>query len=337
MSKSKDHTTVAVDMMGGDFGLPVTIPAVLKVAQNNPNIHFKLVGRIKEFESHLSHLENVSLVQADDIVNMSDSPSAVIRSKKSTSMSMGIDLVKNKSANVFVSAGNTGALMALSHFRLKMQDGISRPAIMNSLPTRSKKLVRVLDLGANVACVGSQLYEFALVAVAAAKAEGIDSPKVGLLNVGHEAYKGHDQIKIADELLRKASGINYSGYVEGDEIFVGDVDIVVCDGFVGNVLLKSCEGIIGSIAGTIKDQCKQSILCKIAALFSKQVFQSSLNYFHPDKYNGALLAGLNGVVVKSHGGANVNAFTAALSRSIKWAEGPKITENIKYLVDLNKD
>lgn len=328
--------TIAVDIMGGDVGVKATLPALIEVAKLHKQFYFYCVGLESEALTKVAGLDNVEFVAATEVVSMQDSPAYAVRHKKNSSMRVAIDLVKTGKADACVSSGNTGALMAIAHFRLKMMSGISRPAIMSALPTcLPNKFSRVLDLGANVLATPEHLYEFSILGAAAAIIDGVDNPQVGLLNVGQEQHKGNDNVKLANELLKQVKGMQYVGYVEGDQIFDGSVDVIVCDGFVGNVLLKSCEGLIKSVGVSLKQSCKSSLKNSLVALLAKYSFSKVISNYHPDNHNGALLAGLSGVVVKSHGNASVEAFKSALLRSMALARGSGFANQVSDLVSLN--
>ena len=338
MSQELSKISIAIDAMGGDNGVKVTIPALLKASDSCPNIKFICIGDEKKIKPLLKNSKNIVTIHTDEEISMNDTPSFAIRNKKQSSMRKAIDLVKNNSAHACVSSGNTGALMAISHFRLKMLEGINRPAIMSALPTYKDNVsVRVLDLGANVSANAKILQEFAIIGSATASAEGVKSPKVGLLNVGHEQHKGHAEIKEADRLLKNTKGINYCGFAEGNQIFSGDLDVIVCDGFVGNILLKSCEGLISSVSKSIKKNCKKNPLKILVALIAKYSFSNVIENYHPDRNNGAVLAGLNGIVVKSHGSAGIRAFESAIYRAILLAEGKNIDNKVAKILAQNRD
>lgn len=338
MSQELSEISIAVDAMGGDKGVKITIPALLRASDLYPNIKFICIGDEKKIKPLLTSNKNIEVIHTDEEISMNDTPSFAVRNKKKSSMRQAIDLVKNNSAHACVSSGNTGALMAISHFRLKMLEGISRPAIMSALPTYKDNVsVRVLDLGANVAANAKILQEFAIIGSATASAEGVKNPKVGLLNVGQEQHKGHAEIKEADKLLKATKGINYCGFAEGNQVFSGDLDVIVCDGFVGNILLKSCEGLISSVGKSIKKNCKKNPLKMLSALIAKYSFKNVIDNYHPDRHNGAVLAGLNGIVVKSHGGAGIRAFESAIYRAIVLAKGKSIDKKVAKILATNRD
>ena len=311
-----EDITIAVDAMGGDYGPAVTIPAVLELLRRDPAIRVILVGLPAALEAELKRHKaslspRLSLHEASEVVAMDEPPAQALKRKKDSSMRVAIELVRDGLADCCVSAGNTGALMATARFVLKMMPGIERPAIATTLPTVTGH-VYVLDLGANVDCVAEHLYQFAIMgAILAGAVDGKDRPTVGLLNIGHEAIKGSEVIKRAAELLR-AAPINFHGNVEGDDIYKGTVDVVVCDGFVGNAVLKASEGLAGMLAQMLRQSFKKSLFTRLAALIALPVLNSFRRQVDHRQYNGASLLGLKGVVVKSHGGADSYAFRHAL-------------------------
>ena len=310
---------VAVDAMGGDHGPSVTVPAALAFLESTPDARVVLVGQPSPLEAAVAKApprlrERISVIAASEVVEMHEPPAEALRRKKDSSMRVAINLVKEGAAHACVSAGNTGALMAIARFVLKTLPGIDRPAIASQLPTRFGDTL-VLDLGANVNCTPQQLVQFAAMGSALVSAiDGIERPTVGLLNIGEEDIKGNDVVKEAADLLR-ASSLNFVGNVEGDDIYKGTTDVVVCDGFVGNVLLKTSEGLAQMLYGFLKAEFTRNVLTRLAAAIVYPVLMSFKGRIDPRRYNGATLVGLKGVVVKSHGGADVLAFTTALSRA----------------------
>ena len=306
--------TLAVDMMGGDNGLAVTAPGIRRALQNYSNLHCLLVGRQTDIVSLLGDLSgnpNVEIVQAAEVVDMHESPATALRSKKNSSMRVAINLVAEGRADACVSAGNTGALMATARFVLRMLPGVDRPAIISALP-RADSHVHMLDLGANVDSSPEILLQFGLMAVSMVRSlEHVQQPTVGLLNVGSEDIKGSEIIKRAADLF-KASEINYVGYVEGDDIFQGEVDIIVCDGFAGNVALKTSEGLAQMLVKVMREEYTRNLWTRLAAFLSIPVLRSFRARVDHRRYNGAVLLGLNGTVVKSHGGADSFAFSHAI-------------------------
>lgn len=307
---------IALDAMGGDHGLPVVIPAALAALQQYSDISLVLVGDTNAIQAALAQHkatthERLSIQHASQVVAMDELPASAMKNKKDSSMRVAINLVKANEADAAVSAGNTGALMATARFVLKTLPGIERPAICTIIPS-TRGHVHMLDLGANVDSEAEHLYQFALMGSELAKAlDNNPSPKVGLLNIGQEAIKGNEQVKAASLLLQD-SPLNYIGYVEGDDIYHGDVDVVVCDGFVGNVALKTSEGLAKMVSTQLKAEYSANIFTKIAALISLPVLKSFRHKFDPRRYNGASLLGLQGIVVKSHGGADSLAYTNAI-------------------------
>ncbi len=311
--------TVAVDAMGGDHGPAVTVPASLQFLESTSDTRVILVGRPDAIDKALLRVsaalrERVVVQPASEVVAMDDPPADALRRKKDSSMRVAINLVKDGTAQACVSAGNTGALMAIAKFVLKTLPGIDRPAIASQLPTK-KGEVTVLDLGANVQVSPQQLVQFA--AMGSALASGVDHierPTIGLLNVGEEEIKGSDVVKEAAELLRR-SGLNFHGNVEGDDIFKGTTDVVVCDGFTGNVMLKASEGLVQMLYEFLKAEFTRNPLTKLAALVAYPVLAAFKRRIDPRHYNGATLIGLRGVVVKSHGGADVLGFRHAIGKA----------------------
>jgi len=309
---------IAIDAMGGDHGLSVTVPASLDALKSFSDIHIVLVGKEDLINAELSKYQydtsRISIQHADQVVEMDDLPSKALRNKKQSSMRIALNLVKDDQAQACVSAGNTGALMAVSKFVLKMLPDIDRPAICTSMPTM-KGHVHVLDLGANVGCTGEQLAQFAMMGSVLAQAvDDNASPKVGLLNIGEEEIKGHQRIKDAHQLLQ-GSDINYIGYIEGDDIFKGDVDIVACDGFDGNIALKASEGVAKMISFYLKSAFKKNLLTKLVAVIAYPVLKSFKSKVDPGRYNGASLLGLRKIVIKSHGGADRASYFHAIAEA----------------------
>jgi glycerol-3-phosphate acyltransferase PlsX len=311
--------TVAVDAMGGDHGPAVTIPAALAFLEETPDARVILVGLPAPCEAALAKSrsparDRVSMQAATEVVAMDEPPADALRKKKDSSMRVAINLVKDGSAQACVSAGNTGALMAIARFVLKTLPGIDRPAIASQLPTK-KGVTTALDLGANVNCTSEQLVQFAVMGSALVTAvDGIERPTIGLLNIGEEDIKGNDVVKQTAELL-KASPLNYFGNIEGDDIYKGTTDVVVCDGFVGNVALKVTEGLVVMLYDFLKTEFMRNPIRKLAALAAFPALRAFKNRVDPRRYNGATLVGLKGVVVKSHGGADILGFRYALRKA----------------------
>lgn len=311
--------TVAVDTMGGDTGPPVTVAAALAFLAETPKARVILVGREEEVRRALgapraSIADRVTVQAASEVVEMDEPPADALRRKKDSSMRVAINLVRDDAAQACVSAGNTGALMAISRFVLKTLPGIDRPAIASQLPTRTG-VTTALDLGANVNCTPDQLMQFAVMGSAmVAAVDGIERPTVGLLNIGEEDIKGNDVVKQTAELL-KASDLNYYGNVEGNDIYKGTVDVIVCDGFVGNVALKTSEGLALMLSEFLREEFTRNPLRKLLAVFALPVIKAFKRRVDPRRYNGATLIGLKGIVVKSHGSADVLAFQHALQKA----------------------
>lgn len=321
--------------MGGDHGPSVIVPAALQALKNYPTLCLILVGDQDVLRNSLkSHhqFDNKRLVihHASQRVEMDEPPAQALRFKKDSSMRVAINLVKEGSADACVSAGNTGALMATARFVLKTLPGIDRPAIVSTFPTISgKKNVRMLDLGANVDSSAENLSQFAVMgSILSSAVDNIDNPKVSLLNIGEEDIKGNEQVKETAQLLSNLPHLNYSGYIEGNQIYSGDVDVVVCDGFVGNVALKSSEGIAVLIGKIIKQEFKRTWLTKIAAIIALPVMKAVMKRIDPDRYNGATLVGLQGIVIKSHGGASTPAFVSAIKEAVV-----QVDKNIPSLIN----
>lgn len=308
---------IAIDCMGGDHGPSVTVPAAIQFLAEHPTAQLILVGKEDVLRPLLgSQVDHVGLrlVHATEVVGMDEPPALALRNKKDSSMRVAINLVKAGEADACVSAGNTGALMAISRFVLKMLPGIERPAICAPVPTVDGH-THMLDLGANVDCTPEHLLQFGIMgAMFVAALEHKDQPRVGLLNIGEEEIKGNEVVKAAAELLR-ASGLNFVGNVEGDGIFKGHADVVVCDGFVGNVALKTSEGLAQMLASSLRSEFKRNWLTKLAALIAISVLNNFKKRFDHRRYNGAILLGLKGISVKSHGSADVMAFGNAISRA----------------------
>ncbi len=310
--------TLSIDAMGGDFGPQVTIPACLNCLKKNPDLKLVLVGDESILNDMLTHAkheygERISIQHATQVVEMDESPQKALKNKKDSSMRVAINLVRDGQADACVSAGNTGALMATARFVLKMIPGIDRPAIISTMPSIFGHTY-MLDLGGNVDCKAQHLYQFAIMGEEVVKVlENIDSPKVGLLNIGEEDVKGNEQVKAASKLLEQ-SALNYIGYVEGNSINAGNtrVDLIVTDGFVGNVALKSIEGAAKMIGDKLKAAFSNNFFSKLCGLVAYPVLKSFKNSIDPRRYNGASFIGLRGLVIKSHGGADVLAFETAI-------------------------
>lgn len=313
--------TVAIDAMGGDHGPRVTVPAALDLLKSDSKIKIILVGLTDAIEAELtannSHVSSrISIHHASELVLMDESPQSALKNKKDSSMRVAINLVKSGDASACVSAGNTGALMATARFVLKTLPGIDRPAIAGILPNQ-RGITYMMDLGANADCTPEHLLQFAIMgSVLVSCVEQKAHPTVGLLNIGSEDIKGNEVVKQTSELLRE-SHLNFFGNVEGDDIYKGTTDLVVCDGFVGNVALKTSEGLAHLMGGFLKEEFKRNWLTKIMALISIPVLKAFKRRLDPRCYNGASFLGLRGIVVKSHGGADAFAFRHAIAKAVE--------------------
>ncbi|MFV0283162.1 MAG: phosphate acyltransferase PlsX [Castellaniella sp.] len=316
---SHSNPTIAIDCMGGDHGLPVTVPAAMAFAQAHPDTRCLLVGdeaMIRQaLQQNAASAGQFEILHASEVVTMHDSVEVALRRKKDSSMRVAAQAVKDGRADAAVSAGNTGAWMAISRYVLKTLDGIDRPAIATALPNQKGGATTVLDLGANVDCTAEHLLQFGL--MGAALVSALDhrvQPSVGLLNIGEEVIKGNEVVKQAADLLRD-SGLNFYGNVEGDDIFKGTVDVVVCDGFVGNVVLKSIEGLARMISAMMREEFRRNALTMAAGLVATPVLHRFRDRVDNRRYNGAALLGLRGIVIKSHGSADAYAYGQALQRA----------------------
>ncbi len=310
-------TTLAVDCMGGDHGPRVTLAACRRFLDTHPDAKLLLVG-LPDALSSFSH-PRAQVVAASEVVAMDDPIEIALRRKKDSSMRVAIEQVKSGAAQAVVSAGNTGALMAIARYLLKTIDGIDRPAIAGRMPDFKGGGTTMLDLGANVDCTPQHLLQFAVMGSALVSVlDNIESPTVGLLNIGEEDIKGNEIIKKTGELLRTAANsgdLNFYGNVEGNDIYQGTVNLIVCDGFVGNVALKASEGLANKISETLKNSFTHNIFTKITGIFAYPVLSDFKNRVDHRHYNGAALLGLNGIVFKSHGSADDVAFGTALNRA----------------------
>ncbi|MGF1613758.1 MAG: phosphate acyltransferase PlsX [Gammaproteobacteria bacterium] len=312
--------TVALDAFGGDHGPTVIVPAALSVLAEHENLHVVLVGEAPRLERAIgsqgaSDNLRLSIRHASQTVAMDDSPSQALRTKKDSSMRVALNLVKEGLADACVSAGNTGALMATARFVLRTLPGIDRPAIISALPT-IRGHTHLLDLGANVDSTPGQLFQFAVMGSVLTNAvDNIAHPRIGLLNIGEEEIKGNQRVREAARLLMQ-SELNYVGFVEGDDIYRGAADVIVCDGFVGNVALKSSEGVAHMISHYVKQEFTASLYARLAGLMARPVLSKLRRKIDPRCYNGASLVGLRGIVVKSHGGADAFAFANAIREAI---------------------
>ncbi|MBP7488584.1 MULTISPECIES: phosphate acyltransferase PlsX [Azospira] len=314
--------TIAIDCMGGDHGPNVTVPAALDFLSRNADARVILVGLEEKLRAILPAPvpERVAIRHASEVVAMDEPPALALRNKKDSSMRVAINLVKEGEADACISAGNTGALMAISRFVLKMLPGIDRPAICAVLPT-VKGHVHVLDMGANVDCSPEHLLQFGIMgAMLVAAVDHREQPTVGILNIGEEDIKGNEVVKQAAELLRN-SGLNFIGNVEGDGVYKGEAEVVVCDGFVGNVALKTSEGLAQMLSTFLRQEFGRNLFTKLVALLALPVLKGFKRRVDHRRYNGASLLGLKGIVVKSHGSADAYGFRHAIERAAEEARG----------------
>ncbi|MDF0732576.1 phosphate acyltransferase PlsX [Pseudomonas entomophila] len=306
--------------MGGDFGPRSIVQASIACLAATPSLHLALVGQPSLLEELVSGLPaadraRLQIVGASEVVGMDERPSQALRGKPDSSMRIALELVRDGKAQACVSAGNTGALMALSRFVLKTLPGIDRPAMVAAIPTQAG-YCQLLDLGANVDCSAENLYQFAVMGSVAAQALGIHRPRVALLNVGTEDIKGNQQVKLAASLLQGARGLNYIGFVEGDGLYRGEADVVVCDGFVGNILLKSSEGLATMIGARIEALFRGGLLSRAAGAVAMPLLKRLQADLAPARHNGASFLGLQGIVIKSHGSAGVQGLQSAIQRAL---------------------
>lgn len=305
--------------MGGDSGPHCIVPASLDCLVESPSLHLALVGQTSVIENIVSRHGRVDtarlqIIDAEDVIEMGERPTQALRSKSRSSMRVALEMVRDGQAQACVSAGNTGALMALARHVLKTLPGVDRPAMVTAIPVSGGSSL-LLDLGANVDCTAEQLYQFAVMGSVAAQSLGIDRPRVALLNVGTESIKGNHQVKVAAQLLQQAVDLNYVGFVEGDGLFRGEADVVVCDGFVGNVLLKSTEGLAQLVSHRVEALFRRSFLSRLAGVVAMPLLRQLRADMSPVQYNGASFLGLQGLVVKSHGSAGREGFCAAIRRA----------------------
>lgn len=326
--------TLALDAMGGDFGPPVTVPASLQALASNLELYLLLVGNPDTITPLLAKadpalLERLCVIPAGSVIANEAKPSQAIRQSRGTSMRIALELTQEGKAQACVSAGNTGALMGLAKALLSPLDGIERPALMSVIPHQQRGKTVVLDLGANVQCSSNMLVQFAVMgAVMAQEVLGISHPRVALLNIGEEESKGLDNIREAAAILKNASMINYIGYLEGNDLLTGKTDVLVCDGFVGNVTLKTMEGVIRLFLSLLKssgDSGKQAWWLTLIGHWLRKRVAKRFGDLNPDQYNGACLLGLRATVIKSHGSANQQAFTAAIEQAVQavWRQVPE--------------
>ena len=328
--------TLAVDAMGGDHGPKITVPASINALTRYDQLHIILVGDKelieKEIQKNKYTNTRLSIQHTTEVVEMDESPQSALKNKKDSSMRVAINLIKEEKAQACVSAGNTGALMATARYVLKMLPGIDRPAIASSLPSQ-KGTTYMLDLGANTDCTAEHLLQFAVMgAMLVSSVTGNPNPSVGLLNIGSEDIKGNEIVKEASELLRR-SHLNFYGNVEGNDIFKGTTDVVVCDGFVGNVALKTAEGIAQLMGRFLTQEFKRNWITKVMAFVSLLVLNRFKKRLDPRRYNGASFLGLRGIVVKSHGSADSYSFFFAIQTAIEESKN-NVLEKIQKQLEL---
>ena len=333
---------IALDAMGGDHGPGEIVPAAIHSLKKHRDLELLLVGLEDIIKPRLAHLNHelavrIQVLHAPEVVTMDEAPSSALRNKKNSSMRVAIEQVKKGQAQACVSAGNTGALMAISRYILKMLPGIDRPAICTIIPGINSH-THILDLGANVDSSPEQLFQFAVMGAELTGAvENIRAPKVALLNVGTEENKGNDRVKKAKILLDR-SHINFIGFVEGNHIYSGDADVIVCDGFVGNIALKASEGVVEFFLHHVTDGFQQNLYSKLAALVSKPILNSIHRKTDPRRHNGASLLGLRGIVIKSHGSADRLSFAHAIEEAMLEVEKnipARITSRLEVLLTGN--
>jgi len=310
---------LALDAMGGDFGPDVTVAAASAALARHPDLHLTLVGDrdtiLRVQEKTGGDASRLTVQHAPQKVEMDERPSSALRNKRESSMRLALDLVRERAADACVSAGNTGALMAMARFVLKTLPGIDRPAICATMPG-IKGTTHMLDLGANVDSSSEELFRFAVMgSVLCSAVDNRPNPRVALLNIGEEEIKGNDRVK-QTALLLEQSSLNYQGFVEGNDIFAGTVDVIVCDGFVGNVALKSSEGVAGMLMHMAREEFTRNLSSKLAALFARPALRRLRERADPRRYNGASLLGLRGICVKSHGGADALSFGRAIDEAV---------------------
>lgn len=306
--------------MGGDFGPHCIVPASIACLAENPSLHLVLVGQTSLLEELIGQHAGVDrsrlhIEHAGEVIAMDERPAQALRGKPQSSMRMALELLRDGRVQACVSAGNTGALMALSRYVLKTLPGIDRPAMVSAIPTRSG-FCHLLDLGANVDCSAEHLYQFAVMGSVAAEVLGVANPRVALLNVGTEEVKGNQQVKLAASLLQQAKGLNYVGFIEGDGLYRGEADVVVCDGFVGNILLKSSEGLASMIAARIESLFSRGLAARAVGLLALPLLKRLRSDLAPARHNGASFLGLQGIVIKSHGATGVDGFKSDIGRAV---------------------
>nr|WP_271412250.1 phosphate acyltransferase PlsX [Pseudomonas sp. Q1-7] len=306
--------------MGGDYGPRCIVPASVACLAEFPSLHLVLVGQAPLLEELVARIpavdrQRLQIEHASEVIAMDERPAQALRGKPDASMRVALELVRNGRAQACVSAGNTGALMALSRYVLKTLAGIDRPAMVSAIPT-ARGHCHLLDLGANVDCSAEHLYQFAVMGAVAAEALGTARPRVALLNVGTEDIKGNQQVKLAASLLQQAEGLNYIGYIEGDGLYRGEADVVVCDGFVGNILLKSSEGLASMISSRMEALFAESLGSRMVGALALPLLRRLRADLTPARHNGASFLGLQGIVIKSHGSAGMDGFQSAIRRAL---------------------
>ncbi len=327
--------------MGGDHGPHVTVPSAVEHLQHDTETNIILVGKPEIVTKELDKLKvspnpRLRLHPASEVVGMDEHPAIALRNKKDSSMRVALNLVKKGEAQACISAGNTGALLATSRFVLKTIPGIDRPALAVILPTISGHTY-VLDLGANVNCTAEHLFQFGMMGAAlVASIENKPNPSIGLLNIGEEEIKGNDVVKQAAELFR-SSDLNFYGNIEGDDIYRGTTNVVVCDGFVGNVALKTSEGLAQMLASYLREEFKQSLFTRLAGLVALPVINAFRRRVDHRQYNGASLLGLRGVVIKSHGSADSHAFRCAIKRAVEEVRGGTLRNIVEHIETLQQN
>ena len=330
--------TIALDAMGGDIGPPIILAGAVQALQVHPNLHIIACGNAQQIALNTHELKSdiasrITIFHCQDEITMADKPSFVLRHKKDASMRRAIELVKDGRADACVSAGNTGALFALASYILRTLPGITRPALITSLPTQNSTPVWLLDLGANVSHDAETLFQNAVMgSVLVQHLTDIKHPRIALLNVGEENNKGNAQIKIADSLISHTPSLNYIGYVEGTDLFTGKADVIVTDGFTGNVALKTSEGIAKFLLNEIQRTAQSSWLHKLLSIIALPLFRRLLRKMKADQYNGASLIGLQGIVIKSHGNASANAVFHAIEQAVHEVE-QQVPTKIKTTIE----
>ncbi|MGM0525399.1 MAG: phosphate acyltransferase PlsX [Pseudomonadota bacterium] len=329
---------LAIDAMGGDNGPSIVIEAITECLRHPDSPQFLIVGQDDILQPLLQHYQidqhpQVKLVHAEQVVEMTDKPGQALRAKQNSSMSVALQLLAKGEADAVVSGGNTGALMTKAYFQLKTLPGVLRPALMAAIPNQQGGRSYLLDLGANASCDSETLFQFGVMgSVAAQTVEHISSPRIALLNMGEEEIKGNDVVKNAASRLSASEHVNYTGFVEGNHLFSGKADVIVCDGFVGNIALKSCEGLATLIFEQLKSALMSHWMYRWFFRFLQKRTEKSWDRLKPDHYNGASLIGLRGVVIKSHGSANAKAFASAIRQAITEAQ-EQLPERIKDRVE----